>query len=720
MSKQSFSKLIIKYIDYLALLLYSAVLLLDFSKYVFSNFDSSQPLFIAVRVLVLVVALFKLIHYFRSNPIFSISGFIILVAAFLFQYFKTHYLYGQYPRIETFFYAFPLLLGIFAIAIALYGINFELINIFFLITIGTSYVIRVTGAICRLLPMGIAIRDARGRPAYDFGFSQYNTAMVYYLFIALSWIYLVRNLKSRLYHYITIMVIGTILYYFTTSKTSFATLVVAVFFLILYTISPGSLYEKLKRKLLVPIRLIMAISPILSVTVSFVLTIVYNYAYKKYSKKFEGGTFWIRFKSTSIDFVKNGVHLPFEYYKLDKYKDESFNWLLGGAIKSQFSDNLWHYLFIINGIVVFLLLLGLLQLLAIKAYKNKDNVLLTIIAVLSLFSIMESCTYDIGKNGFLMLIYTSSSVLPLSIFSREHNRRLGRKRSRVPQADNSITYNPFKTFSFKNQLKHIINSLSSHATTVIVLVVAYLVITMITTASVIYQVVTYTVSAWFNIWMVCTVYLILIFYLIVRDSNNHATSDISLKRLLRKYGVQMGLSLIVLLIGCIFIMRYALDVTTYEIDTNDPALVDGVALDQYSYDQTFYCDKPGLSTISIYLEDYGPEYNPIPLALFDSKSTCGLAVQLSSADYTPGRPLTVDVQAVGYGSFKKDMVYQAHFYNTAGYGKKVPVLKKVVYTCYEDLPILACLYRALPFLMIINLIWIASSILTIVARSRRD
>ena len=366
-----------------------------------------------LRIIILSITVCKIIYYRKIDLKFSLISATLLVFGIVYFLFKYNFVYIEFIT------NWPDLLSLVFLIIASYGISLDAICIVHLLSIGISFILRVVLAISGIMP-GVIITTDYGEKSTDLGFGNHNAGMIMFLFIVFSFAYLLRSISKKYIFSLIILFLTYFLYSYTHSKTS---TIVLILFCIMYTCtSLGNYNFKLNqnrkiRNLKKIAIYIMTISPILSLVMTIVCTLIYNIvrticpsgiAYDFITQN----TLLSRFNCISQDFALNNIPLPFNYTILDPSNQESFNFLLGSYSKSYYNDNLYHRLFINYGIIILLIFILVAQIISIYANKKNYKVLLVILSMISLFNIMESHGMIYSFNPFVLIPF---SIITLTL-----------------------------------------------------------------------------------------------------------------------------------------------------------------------------------------------------------------------------------------------------------------------------------------------------------------
>lgn len=666
---------IISVLNYIVLFSYATMLMFQFKRYI--DAESNSDLFLATLIIegvFIAIDLFKIVYYFRFNKFYSIISVVSCGLFTLFYYYKFE------GNLSLFLSARPAFLITLIIAISMYQIPFDKIARVFLLSVGTFFFIRMFGAIVGILPMNKYVRGTRGA-TWDFGFSHYNVVLAFFFNIVLVWLYIIRANKNKYKHAIVILILTITLYFFTTSRTASFVLMGGLLFIIASHYLEAPKYDKIRERLFSVVRPIMMLSPTIAVVVSIFGTILYNFYYTRFGRTSYFITFLARFRNFSIDCVRNGIHLPFQFFYKDKYATTSFNWLLGGVTHTKASDNACHSLIINNGLIIFLVLFLLFQLWAIRSYKKKNDTSLLIIAMLSVVAIMESHIYNYMYNLFVMLPFATWGACESELYSSVR-----------------------ESLPIKVQIKSVAATVRSKRFPVLFASLVYACAFMVFVVSISYNMLTNVVSNSFFWWMFATVIYLLIMYFLLSGSRYLEDTSISIKSVGRKYAVPVAISVVIFIAGCVTVMVYALNTTTTTLDIQDPRIANGLELNMHPYyRQVFRSDKNGLKKISIYLDDYTNNMADIAVSVIDNYTLSGGSYVLPTKEYTKGEPIVIDCE---FSSVKKGRDYCVFFYDACKDGEDIPVLNRIVYTFIEDIPIMNCILLTIPMFMLIDLTWI--------------
>lgn len=390
-------KIINSVLDYCALGLYLYVILSVFLPIFHTGHTEFFGLMaLLVKIATLGIAGLKILLSFKDNIRFSLISILALALSFGIYFFKYYTDVNSYLSVGTEIF------DLVAVIVALHGISTRRVLRDYIIVRGTCFVI---AAVAAHLGIIVSRRDyLPNRPGvWDMGMTHHNMPSVAFLFLALSWIVLIKDSKYRVAHYFVILLIDIYLGVSTTSRTSMLTLGMGVVLLAVIAFIEKS-KNGLSKLFISIVSKCALICPILMFVVSIGGAVFRNY-YLYCGNTIEKGFFYnmtSRFATLSSDFANHGIKLPWSRGE----QTVPYNWILGGDISTAYSDNLVQVLVIKYGIVFTLLFFGFLQYWAIKAYREKNYTDLVIIAVLCIFSVMEHHTVNYIYNPFYCLIST--------------------------------------------------------------------------------------------------------------------------------------------------------------------------------------------------------------------------------------------------------------------------------------------------------------------------
>lgn len=349
-----------------------------------------------VKLATIGIAALKILLSFKDNLRFSLISSCALILGFGYYFFKYYTDVNSYLTIGT------QLLDLAAVIIALHGISTRRVFRDYLIVRGTCLAVAVIAANLNIITSRRNYLPTRPG-AWDMGMIHHNIPSIFFFFLALVWIVLVKGSKYRLLHYSAVLLIAAYLGIVTTSRTSMFVVIMVIFLLVvLYFYEKRD--NKLMRRFVSVFGKCALLSPILAVIVSVGGAIIRNY-YINSGKTIPKGFFYnmtSRFNTLGSDFTNHGIMLPWAAGK----QTAPYSWILGGDISTMYSDNAIQVLVIKYGMVFSVLFFGALQYWAIKSYRNKQYTNLVIITALCVFSVMEHYVVEYLYNPFFVLVST--------------------------------------------------------------------------------------------------------------------------------------------------------------------------------------------------------------------------------------------------------------------------------------------------------------------------
>lgn len=674
-------------VDTLILILYVMYMLLNtkrFLNYEYGMGEDFALYLLVVRCVLLGIIAVKVIYYLASHPIYSFASILLFAWIIVLYEAKSEWDLSFADIMKS------LLVFVVLMIIAMYKIPFHRIIKAYLIALGTFFVIRILGTFTKILPSNHYLIEGRGE-LNDFGFGHHNATLLVFFFIAMAWLYIIRGKQSieKIIHCIIISVATLFLFLYTTSRTSTIIVLGICLSVIVYQLIQLKLPQlKIEKTVMVYVRKILLIGPVASVLITFAGMLFYNgYRHFVENPKFLT-TMFQRFKCFSEDCALHGIRLPWQFVKESKCEGATFNWIIGDTSLTKYCDNLYHSLFINCGIIVFLLVVILFQYLAYKAYKRQDNITLLIIFGFSMLSIMEPTAMELTKNPFLMLAFATWDPTEASLVADESTR-----------------------VSYKQQIKNTIGALGNKMYIVISAIVFYVALFPLMAVLCAYQIDTKDVSDYFFWWIVITVMLMYGFYLLAGGHRFEYVRVPSVKNRMRRYRSRIIISLAVLLIASVTAFVYTIQVSTYDVNTYDTRLDNGVALrDNVSYRQIIPINDSGLKKITLYFDSYGDRVADATLYLYNATKTMNALIRIDVSNPNENGALELDMSS---GNFKQGQILCSEYVTNPNSWESPPVLNKIVYTFKESIPVLKCIMLCLPFYLIIDLIWIISSIVRI-------
>ena len=394
---------ILSFFNKLVLFLYAWLLMFDFSRY----YDEQHPfvylcISLFVRLILLVICAFKIVYYFKTNKEYSVFSVLLIFFSVLLHYIKFDF------NVNLFFSQFPIMFILAITLVASYKINFEHIAKTYIITILPLLFFRMIYACMGIFPNKI-LHTGKG-DMWTFGLGSHNTPYKWIFYMILCLFYLIRNNSAKIKIIVSIATSFLVVFIYSLTLSTSAALVLIYCCLgyIILTILCAK-KSRLSSNLLTIFKYTTVTIPVLSVPVSIVGAIYYNYNIH-INGMHKVNTFFNRFRQFSIDCALHGIHLPWE---IDEYADQynglSFNWFIGDESLSQYNDNYIHYVFIMYGIIVMILFVAMFQTIAIKAFKNNDYYLLLFMSSIIMYGMMEHVLVYIGWNTFLLYPFCNHS-----------------------------------------------------------------------------------------------------------------------------------------------------------------------------------------------------------------------------------------------------------------------------------------------------------------------
>lgn len=672
-------------LNMIVLLIYPALISYEFRRYIAKDTGSSYiTMFLILEGALLITSLIKIILYFTRVPAFSLLSILMLAGSVYFHLYKFDFEW------RFFLTNMPVLFTLSVMMISMYRIPFDKIVKVYLITNGTLFIIRIAGAVTHVLPSERYNIGSR-TDIWDLGFGHYNTPLMYFFFICVAWIYLVRNRKNYTFHAISIGALTVILYKITTSRTAPIVLILGVIALLAFSILELNAFKSLKKPLLAIYRILMVMMPMALAVISFGGTLILNYFIYHNGMPKHWSTLYERFVNFNDDCALNGVHLPWSCYADAEFQSLKYNWIVGGQSQSDYSDNLIQTLLISYGVVILVVYLLLMTIWAVKSYKKKNDINLLIIGLISVLSAMQPHASLYGWNPFLML--------PFAIWgASEQELTKEYLENRIP---------------FKDSIREFVKKLTFRKKQIIPLLIVYLIVSMGFMAIVAYQLITNVVSDYFFWWMFVTVYLLLVVDIIVNKpikANSKAYADseeLSLKSSFKTYAPRIIIMAIIFMIGVAGIMYKILNTEEFELDTHDIKLAgEGLELSG-EYRQAFKLTNSGLKKISIYLADYSEDVSEFGFSFVSTNGLNGTASVITPSEYEENGVIEIDTSN---GSFKTGDTCVFSMYDI-NEGKKLdPIIKKVAYTFVSDVDFVGCALIGVPVLILMAIVWVVGAL----------
>lgn len=681
-------------INTIVLFIYPMLVALEFRRYISSNPGNSlTDIFLALEFALLVISLIKIVIFFKTNPVFSVGSLIFIASSVYYHLYKFDFEW------RFFLTSMPVLLTMSVMMISMYKIPFDKIIKAFIITVGTLFVIRILGAATKILPSE-RYNQLNRSDIWDLGFGHYNTPLMYFFFICLSWMYLIRSRRNYILNAIFMGVFTLILYRITTSRTATIVLILGVIALITLSVLRLRSFTALGKILLPVYRVVMASLPLALTVVSFGSTLILNHYITKNGFPQKWSTMYERFVNFNDDCAMNGVHLPWSYYADAEYSQLKYNWFFGGVSQSNYSDNLIQTLLISYGFIILLVFIGLMTVWAIRSVKQKNDINLLIIGLISVLSAMQPHAFLYGWNPFLML--------PFAIWGDSEPAL------RAQKAD---IYLPLK-----DRIKIFTDKISDRRKRLTPFFVVYIIATMAFAVIVAYQMLTNVVSDYFFWWMILTVYMLLVFFMILAAPVKDTQSDesiVSYRRFIVTYGPRIALMLLIFMAGCFGIISTVLSSSEYELDIQDPRISDeGLVLNVHpDFRQIIKSEKSGLKRVSLYLSDYSDNVSEFGLSFVTTNGQNGTAGVYKPSDYADKGVITIDTSG---GSFREGDICVLALYDINNGQFDYPVLEKITYTYVNDVDFKGLAFMAVPVLLAMINAWFIGATLNSLLHKDED
>lgn len=357
-----------------------------------------------VLIVLCVVAGLKILVNLKDNFKYSVvSAALILFAAvcIVFKNDKQWYMIFDWHTN---------MLNLSLLIVSMYGICFSDIACIFVIVRSFNSITRILAAVMGLLPgtTGEAMFLGKGYYVQTYGFGSKNALFALWFWIALVWIYLVKNNEKKTMHIILIGILSIVFSCLSLSRTGIIVMAaVFIMFLITALDERGALNIKIKPVLYLADK-VMLVVPALCTLFSVVGLLLYNYCvsigkFKNVSNLLQ------RFKQFSMDCAFHGIKLPWAGEKYTQITDGPFNCIWGDSSLSTYCDNSIHNLLINYGLIWLILLVVAIQIWAVRSYKRKDRVSLIIISAICIYSMFESYATLWSHDVFLLMMLAKST-----------------------------------------------------------------------------------------------------------------------------------------------------------------------------------------------------------------------------------------------------------------------------------------------------------------------
>lgn len=389
-------------IDRILMCLYAYMLIFQFKRYVFDG--AVKPFLLVlllVRVSLMAIGIYKLIYY-RSDRFYLLLSICLICFSFVYYCFKFEQQYNMFFSQHTQW------LDVVLIIVSMYRVNAESFIKIFAILIGTLLVIRVICAQVGILNNEIV--DIKGKLAYNFGFGSHNNVFKYWVFVVVSWLFLIRNKKRKWISVALIIGFTIYMYVYTISRTGTIIILSGTIGFVIVSVLEKLYREKnigIAASLLRVFRVVMLLMPAMFVIVSVGGTIMFNYGIYSNGDPGTYSTFEQRFHMFSMDAAYHGIKLPWQYMSPDEVGTAPYSWILGGKTVTRYCDNVVHNVLINDGLIWLVLLVAYMQWWTVKAYREKNNVLLLAIGMICIYSTMETSVQFYGWNPFLILLFAN-------------------------------------------------------------------------------------------------------------------------------------------------------------------------------------------------------------------------------------------------------------------------------------------------------------------------
>ncbi len=344
-----------------------------------------------ILLLITLVLVFIKIVYLRCYTLYELVIAVLFCAA--------SFLAWMHAR-TYWFTMLPLLM------VGAKGVPFDKIVKTFLIAVGSmiglSMILALTNVITNLryvrlvtdpsMPNGV-----REVYRYAFGTTYPTTFSEFVFFLSAGWLFIRRH-RLKIYDTVVFVVLAIFLYKGSDAKTDAMCLigltVVVVFALIFRKVSPR--VQSVLHKLCAPFIFLMCLCAIIMTA----LMIGYD----------ESKPFW-NVLDTRLHLRLSLGHTGLERYGINLFGAKVKYKATGGDVSKvsrtdYFNLDCSYHLILINfGIIVMIFVIGLFTLAAYRAWKEKDLVLLLIIAVISVECVMENRLIQLQYNIFLLMFF---------------------------------------------------------------------------------------------------------------------------------------------------------------------------------------------------------------------------------------------------------------------------------------------------------------------------
>lgn len=393
---------LIHLIDNIVIILYSLILINQTRKIYTAEYRNYILLSaLSIYFAFIVICIFKVIYYFKFDMLYSITSILLLFSTILLCYYKADL------SLLNLLSNWPELLSAVLLTISAYNIDVVRIIKTFLISVGSLFATRTVLALFDTQYFSSIFSSSQ----CDLGFGNHNLPMILLLFLSLCWIYLkTKSQPLSLYNVAIVLLLTSIFYYITRSKTSAILLIFLCILLSLRYLYQRFQHPKYFDNIIKILKYLVVLSPLLIIIITFLCVSVYNYYvtinidnFRDFHGKY---TLLSRFDALSYDFAYNNLKLPFEFVHIPIDEPRSaYSFATGGVAIVGYIDNICHYLIIEYGFIAFICTFILFSCITYKTYRHNDITLMIIISVISLLCIMERAPIRFMYNPFLIILF---------------------------------------------------------------------------------------------------------------------------------------------------------------------------------------------------------------------------------------------------------------------------------------------------------------------------
>lgn len=391
MSKDKKSAYVLVILDYAILILYGLFVFEAFLRSTTFTINWHPYYHMSLKLLLILLLVGKSLFKFRGNlPLYMILG--ICSCGFLLAYLQGNH---------------GILLELIFFTIAFIDIDFKKLITIYTATVGLSLFTVILGSKSGILN-NLIYTNADGLSRISFGINYPTDFASYILFLCLAWGF-IRKDKITYIEIALMSGLAYVIYHFCVARTSTICLIIFSLALVIYKLTHNhikaeSVVHKGMEKASYLLTLLPLLCSALSVGLSYIWNVNNSLLFKLNSlmsnRLYIGHTLFdshtIKLWGQNIKMKGNGGYtLPWLNYDAPGASGYNF-------IDSSYLSILFRY-----GLFVFICVLLLFTLTALRAGKHHDYITLTIIAIISVHCIMEHHMLDFNYNPFMFLFISS-------------------------------------------------------------------------------------------------------------------------------------------------------------------------------------------------------------------------------------------------------------------------------------------------------------------------